>query len=149
MSQRVPDDQDDLKNYLNNIKYSNHYKAFSGSKRRENVKAILEIIEKEKNPDINFDELDIEIEHIHPDSQSIDNSRLGNLMLLEKELNEKCKNKSLIEKIQFYKQSKLSMAKEIVDDYQDFNIDKRLNHIVEDVYEIIQELKIEGVENGK
>lgn len=141
MAERVPESKEDLKNYLNNLKYSNQFKPFSGSKKRENVIAILEIIEREKNSDINFDEFDIEIEHIYPDSQSTDNSRLGNLILLEKELNEKCKNKPLIEKIQFYKQSKFSMVKEIADDCQDFNIDERLNRIVEAVYEIIQELK--------
>ena len=87
MADRVPDGKDDLTNYLNNLKYSNHFKQFSGSKKRENVKAVLEIIEKEKNADINFEELNIEIEHIYPDSESVDNARLGNLILLEKELN--------------------------------------------------------------
>lgn len=86
-------------NSFKNIGYSNHWGLYSDSKSKERCKLILELIEQYiSGREVN---MDVTIEHILPDSQSVDNSQIGNLFLLEERLNRRCKDKPLAEKFQY------------------------------------------------
>ena len=61
------------------------------------------------------------------------------MILLESDLNERCKNKTISEKINIYKESKLNLPKEI--DASSFNIQNRTEQIVKIVYKLINELQ--------
>lgn len=142
MSKRIPSSIDSFRTSIQNIRYSSKWKTYSGSKKAENVRAILEIIEKEAGFKGDFDTNKITIEHIAPDAESEDNSVIGNMILLESDLNERCKNKTISEKINIYKESKLNLPKEI--DASSFNIQNRTEQIVEIVYKLINELQQEN-----
>ena len=62
------------------------------------------------------------IEHILPDSQNRENAYIGNLMPLEKNLNDLCDNKSLDEKIQIYERSNFTTARNVAHRYAE-NVD--------------------------
>ncbi|NLG04608.1 MAG: DUF262 domain-containing protein [Clostridia bacterium] len=109
MAERIPSKSDFI-NSIKRIRYSNQHKAYSGSRKREDVIAILELLERELGYDGSFD--DITVEHCYPDAQDIQNAHIGNLILLEKDINEnKCKGKPLPQKVSFYSTSKLEYPK--------------------------------------
>lgn len=84
-----------------NVGWSNHTLFYRDEKNKDRVKIVLELLELH----IGKRELDenYTIEHILPDSQSEDNAMIGNLLPLEKRLNDQCKDKQLKDKIPFYK----------------------------------------------
>lgn len=144
MGERIPSERH-LKNSIRNIKYSNKVKAYSGNKKAENVRAIFEFIEREMGCTLDLPTDSINIEHCYPDSQDDGNElnfSLGNLMLLEKSLNDECQNKNLINKIDIYKRSLLKCPQNLVDNLKNCNFDikERLNKIVEIIYLYIQRL---------
>ena len=115
------------------------WKAYSGARKAENIKAIFELIEREKGTTCEFDGK-INIEHIMPESQSEQNVVIGNLMLLEMEINEKCKDKPLVEKVEYYRESKLFFPQQVAERYDyhgEFNIGERTDEIAELLYEIV------------
>lgn len=104
-------------NSFKNIGYSNHWGLYSDSKSKERCKLILELIEQYiSGREVN---MDVTIEHILPDSQSVDNSQIGNLFLLEERLNRRCKDKPLAEKIPIYNESVLMCPRGFTQRYQD------------------------------
>ena len=120
------------------LKYSaKKWKAYTGGKKAENVNAIFEIIEKENGYTGSFDST-ITIEHILPESQAEDNATLGNLMLIEKEYNDQCKDKSLEQKIPIYQKSKLTIPKTIT---TNLDINNRSQEIAKLLYSFISKLK--------
>ena len=62
--------------------------------------------------------MEVTIEHILPDSQSVNNAQIGNLFLLEEGLNRRCKDKSLSEKFPIYNESVLMCPRGFVRRYQ-------------------------------
>ena len=110
MWSRIPAEEDFI-NHIVHIKYSNVRPAYSGTRKAENVKAIIEVLELENGYSGHFDNLTIE--HCLPDSDTEENDNVGNLILLEKGLNEKCSNKLLREKTKYYKQSCLTLPNSI------------------------------------
>lgn len=129
-------------NFILNIKricYSNQYKAYNGSRKRENASAVLELLERIK--DYNGDFSDATIEHCNPDSESDQNVVIGNLILLESELNNnKCKGKPLKDKIEIYKKSKFKLPHLIYDIFKKeglLDVEKRTNLIAEILYNYI------------
>lgn len=140
MTARLPTKE----NFCNSIKricYSNYWKAFSGRIKRENVHAICEVVEQELGYIGNFDECNIE--HCLPDCESQNNAIIGNLFLLESTLNDCCQNKSLSEKIPFYKQSRFKLPAIIVDAYEkgeDFNKENRTQWFAEILYDYITKI---------
>lgn len=141
MSERIPDDKESLLNYLKNLRYSNHFKVYSGSKNRENVQAVLEILEKEKGCTLDFNALTINLEHLLPDSETVENSVIGNIMLLEKSINDACTNKSLEQKAGIYSLSQLLTPQYISRHYDEFDANSRMNEMVEQLYNLIITLK--------
>ena len=128
-------------NFIMSIKricYSNHVKAYSGSSKRGNAAAILELLEQIRGYDGGYD--GIEVEHCYPDYMSEENAAIGNLILIEGELNDKCKGKQLRDKINLYKESKLKLPLEIWETYNakgNFNIKERTKLIAIELYNYI------------
>lgn len=86
---------------------------------------------------------DYTIEHLHPDASSHDGGNIGNLVVLEKNLNERCKDKPLSEKLSIYAQSEFSTPKLIVSKYSgdpnSFNVDSRASEMAEMILSYFEE----------
>ncbi len=84
------------------IGWSRHASFYSsGDKKRARI--ALETYEKIMSGNDSIEAFTIE--HIQPDSNSHDGGNIGNLVVLERELNERCKDKPLAEKLPIYAQS--------------------------------------------
>lgn len=104
-------------NSFRNIGFSNHWPAYEDSKNKERCQLVLYLIEKYvSGRDIN---IDVTIEHILPDSESIDNAQIGNMFFLERNLNRRCANKPLDEKYDIYNESSLMCPRGFVHRYKD------------------------------
>lgn len=84
------------------------------------------------------------IEHILPDSQDRANAIIGNLMPLEKNINESCKDKQLEEKIPLYDNSNFTTARNVANRYRDnvgtFNINFRATRMADELYNEIDRI---------
>lgn len=94
---------DTFKRTFIELGYSNHYEYYKDSAKKNQVLAALKLIESYLSPGFSFS--DVTIEHIKADSGSKESATIGNLTLLERKLNEKCKDKSIEEKIAIYSDS--------------------------------------------
>ena len=75
-----------------------------------------------------------------PDSKGEENARIGNLLPLEKRLNERCDNKTLSEKLKIYEESSFRSVKKFLETRQrkpDFNLEERTNRLAELFYKEI------------
>ena len=142
MVERMPS-KENFCNSIKRIRYSNHWKAYSGSNKRENVRAIFEIIERELGYTGAFDGFDIE--HCMPDAASEDHAHIGNLMLLEQQINsEQCKGKPLPEKIQYYQNSELELPVKMYNENPSgnvINLDDRSTWIANTLYSYIKKIQ--------
>ena len=120
--------------------WSNRTDIFRDSKDKERVKLVLEIIEKFVSQRTEIGEFTVE--HILPDSEGEKNAHIGNLIPLEKNLNEKCKAKALEKKCVYYKQSSFYTARGIVNRYsgKTFDVTARTKHLAKMIYNNILEL---------
>ena len=134
---RIPNEEW-FKKVFSTIGYSNHFKFYKEPKEKEKTKLVLEVYEEYLG---NRNIRDFTIEHILPDSQMEENSNIGNLLPLEKELNEKCDNLSLKDKIVYYKQSEFRSVQKFVsrfeNDLNKYSIENRRKHLAEDFYKMI------------
>ena len=108
--------------------------AYNDSSCKRKVQIALSIIELIKSGNENVDEFTIE--HLNPDSQSDNNALIGNLLPLEKALNEKCKDKDLADKIQIYRTSNFRFARDFADQYNpnEFDTLKRARIMADMIY---------------
>lgn len=85
------------------------------------------------------------IEHLHPDSADRINANIGNLVLLEPNLNEKNADKPFEEKVGSYYDSQFKTARNVYKRYHEtpnsFSIDKRARAMSERIYSKIDESK--------
>ena len=107
LNKRLPN-RDTFINIFKNVGWSNHTTFYNDSKNKERVKIVLEILEREKS---GRELMEYTLEHILPDSEGEENAQIGNILPLEKLLNERCKNKSLCEKIPIYKESNFAITR--------------------------------------
>ena len=79
---------------------------------------------------------DYTIEHINPDSEDQKNALIGNLLPLEAELNKRCEDKPLNEKIPIYKESRFASTRKFAERYSncEFNPNSRACHIAATIY---------------
>lgn len=150
MIERMPSEVQ-FKQTIKNLKYSHARKAYSSSRKADNIRAIFEILEKDIGCEEDLSSDNTNIEHCYPDSASEDNDVIGNLMLLEKHIEEKCKNKSIEYKKNLYQQSKLELPKLLVEEIGEknsFDIQKRTDKLADTLYEIIYKLSIEPNEEA-
>lgn len=102
-----------------------------------------EILSESKN--MHFDKVAATIEHILPES-FVDSGNqalnIGNLILLEKKLNQECDKKTLEEKYEIYKKSKYCIVQDFLDKdivNNKFVINKRAKDIAERIHKMITE----------
>ncbi len=138
LNKRLPN-RDAFINIFRNIGWSNHTAFYRDSKNKERVKIVLEILEKNRSG-LDLPE-DYTLEHILPDSESEDNALIGNIIPLERHLNERCKNKSLKEKVPIYKESNFAIARGFAIRYENcidnFSVQKRTQFIAELIYDFL------------
>lgn len=137
MIKRIPGEKA-FKSSIKNIRYSHHWTAFSDSKKRENVRAIFEVIERELGYRDSFE--GCTVEHCLPDALSEENSQIGNLMLLEETINKQCDSKNIATKCQYYEKSTLKLPHIVAEDMAEgkgFIMENRSNWIAETLYNYI------------
>lgn len=132
-----------FKTSFKNIGFSNHWGLYKDSKAKERCKLILELIEKYiSNREVN---IDTTIEHILPDSQSVDNAQIGNLFLLESNLNKRCEDKMLADKIPIYYESSLTCPRGFAQRYEnkEFYPANRTEFLAKLMYNNILEIQLD------
>ena len=134
--------EEELENFINSIKkkiptlqifierlkvvgWSNHHDFYKTSKNKERVRIILELIEKHLSKRNELE--NVSLEHVFPDSNNASNALIGNIILLETNINNNCKDKELKEKMQLYKNSNFKMAR---------NFTERYNNVIEFIPEV-------------
>lgn len=113
-----------------NLGYSKHSSVFSTESKKKKVKIVLRLLEEYWGN--NTIDLDFTIEHILPDSQNEENARIGNLLPLEKRLNERCGEKSLSEKVSIYQESTLLSVRKFLETRKkkpDFDLEDRTERL--------------------
>lgn len=136
---------DTFKRTFVELGYSNHYEYYKDSAKKNQVLAALKLIESFLSPGFSFS--DVTIEHISADSGSKESATIGNLTLLERNLNEKCKDKNIEEKITIYSDSNFRMTRSFSNRYNEnpssFKINARATAMAELIYNKI--LKLQNV----
>ena len=137
LNKRLPTEEA-FYNIFKNVGWSNHTAFYNDSSKKERVKIILEVLEKEKS---GRELTDYTLEHILPDSAGEENAQIGNILPLEKRLNDRCKAKPLNEKIPIYKESNFAItrgfAQRYENTYNDFNIQNRTKYMAKQIYNSI------------
>lgn len=140
------DNQKFLSNFVQ-IDYSSKTKDMNDKQKRTNAMtryAIYKIEEKlSECNNTSFNTITATIEHIIPESSSKNEKfilNIGNLIILEKKLNEECKSKTYKEKISFYKKSNYQSVKAFLEEYSNFDkssVEKRSKNIGVELYNLI------------
>lgn len=127
-------------NAFKNVGWSHHGSIYEGEKNKTRVQTVLEILERYNNngncPD------SFTVEHVLPDSENIDNGQIGNLLPLEQRLNDRCKNKSLSEKLPIYGESSFSCSRKFGERFKEreFDPSKRTEYLAKEFYQKILKL---------
>lgn len=136
--ERIPN-KDWFKKAFSTIGYSNCFKFYHDGKEAEKTKLVLETYERYLGAKDALEKYTIE--HILPDSDGEQNSNIGNLLPLEENLNKRCKNLPLEEKITIYKESSFKSVQKFVKTYENktntFEVEKRMSHLADEFYNMI------------
>ena len=149
--------EQELENFINGIKmkipslktfterlktlgWSNHNDFYKSPKNKDRVRIVLELIEEHLSGRINFE--GSSLEHILPDSQDNENALIGNIILLEDNINQNCKDRPLKEKLNFYINSDYKMARVLANRYKDkkFSPQRRADFLANMIYKDILHL---------
>lgn len=124
--------------------WSNHNDFYKDSKNKDRVKIVLELLENFYSGD-DYTDNNYTLEHILPDSQNAANALIGNLIPLEEGYNRKCKDKSFLDKLPYYAQSKYVLARNIAIRYGDkvFDLNKRMDYMAKTLYKDILNLELD------
>lgn len=108
-------------NSFKNVGWSHHWPIYEDPKAKERCSLVLNLLEKYvSGREVN---LEVTIEHVLPDADSIENAQIGNLFLLEENLNRRCGNKPLAEKYKIYQESVLQCPHGFVRQYAEKHFD--------------------------
>ena len=139
----LPEDNRKFISKFVQIKYSSKTNNMDKNQLRKNAitkYAIYKLEEKmsEENK-TSFDTISATIEHIIPESKEENESilNIGNLIILEKNLNEECEDYNFQKKRTIYKNSKYHSARLFVEKYSDeteFSIEARSRDIGDELY---------------
>lgn len=124
-------------NAFKNVGWSHHGSIYEGEKNKTRVQTILESLERYHNYGNCLEPFTIE--HILPDSDMIENGQIGNLIPLEQHLNDRCKDKSLHEKLPIYAESSFRCARNFAQRYREkeFDPSKRTEYMAKEFYQKI------------
>ena len=142
MKERLPG-RNIFYNNIRKIAYSHKKKAYN--QKRENIWAVFEVLERELGYSHEFDRENFNIEHCLPDDGSDERSSIGNLILLEKKLNEKSGNLPIESKLSYYQKSSLNIPRMIAGENpttDSFDINKRTEEIAGKLYDYISKLSL-------
>ena len=133
LQNKLPQEGQFLK-IFQNIGWSNHHGFYNDEHKKRQVQAILELIESIKLGHTVSESFTIE--HVLPDSQAPENALIGNLLPLERNLNDNCKDKPLAEKIPIYKKSQFKTTREFAERYENepFDPHKRADFMAKMVW---------------
>ncbi|WP_424100170.1 HNH endonuclease family protein [Moorena producens] len=121
------------------LKYVNKY-----TKNKKLIQYILFLIEVSKRETKELKPDDMTLEHILSQSSGNDDciGKIGNLLPLAKDLNQKADNKSFKEKIEIYQESEFHLTREFVaNNYQTWGeeqINERTNELADYCYDLVQ-----------
>lgn len=125
-------------NAVKNVGFSKHYDIYKGEKNKERVRVVLEVLEKHyNNGNANANDFEYSIEHILLDSEGEKNSQIGNLIMLEERLNNRCSDKPYKEKVAIYTESKFKTTQRMAEKLNEedtFKPEKRTEYIAELLY---------------
>jgi len=129
------------------INYSSKTNGMDNNQKRKNsiTKYAIYKIEERLSEDnkTNFDTISATIEHIIPESNEKDRElvlNIGNLIILEKNLNEECENYDFEEKLPIYKKSTYHFVKAFLKKYsknKEISIAERSKDMGEKIYNLI------------
>lgn len=129
------------------INYSSKTNGMDNNQKRKNsiTKYAIYKIEERLSEDnkTNFDTISATIEHIIPESSEKDRElvlNIGNLIILEKNLNEECENYNFEEKLPIYKKSTYHFVKAFLKKYsknKEISIAERSKDMGEKIYNLI------------
>ncbi len=114
------------------------------TKNKKLIQYILFLIEVSKSETKEFHPEDLTLEHILSQSSGNDDciGKIGNLLPLAKDLNQKASNKSFQEKIEIYQESEFQLTREFVaNNYQTWGakqINERTNELADYCYDLVQ-----------
>lgn len=125
------------KSSLLSLGWSHVWPLYNETKLKERCKLVLLLLEELKSGERVLG--DYTIEHALPDSGNQENALIGNLLLLEGKLNERCKDKTLKEKLPIYLESRFKTTRDFAKRYRntDFDIEKRIGFIADDLFSMI------------
>lgn len=143
----LPEDNQKFISKFVQISYSSKTKVMDSKQKRRNAitkYAIYKIEEiLSENNHLGFDTLSATIEHIIPESSDTDREyvlNVGNLIILESNLNSECNNLNFEEKISVYKKSNYCSVKCFLEKYSNnetFSIEKRAKNMAKEIYNSI------------
>lgn len=143
----IPKDNQEFVEVFSRLEYSSDIENMGEKERKNNVftKYVIykfeELLSRDKKK--NFNKNIATIEHIEPESSKTDNPNvlnIGNLVLLEKELNNRCNTLSINEKMQIYAESDYCSVAEFLIKYPKYDtesIEDRSQNIANEMYTLI------------
>ena len=117
IEKKLPEEETFITAFSSKGYSSGHHQIFTGSKNADRAKIILMLIEYLLSNKLDL-EFDFTIEHVDLDSNP-NAYKFGNLLPLEESLNQKCKNKSIKEKLKYYSQSAYYITKNFAKNYNE------------------------------
>lgn len=117
--------------------WSHTFQSYAGPRNKDQCKVILELIESQGSKGRPIG--DYTVEHALPDSADEGHAAIGNLLLLEHDLNERCKDLPLVDKLPIYRESGFATTRGFAERYadRDFSVDGRTSYLAKYVYGLI------------
>ena len=129
------------------VGWSHHSGFYEGEKNKERVQTVLEVWERHINNDI-FPN-DFTIEHILDDADSDDNGQIGNIIPLERRLNNNLSEKTYEQKLEKYAESSYKMSRNFASRYKgkEFKPEERGKILAEKFYDEVLLFSIDDNKN--
>lgn len=111
---------------------------FADENNKARCKLVLQLFEEQLSGGVTTG--DFSIEHILPDAESENHSHIGNLLPLEKELNSKCGDKPLPQKLPFYGESCFASTRRFYerhDSFETFDVNSRTLHLGKEIWSMV------------
>lgn len=130
-----------FQNSFSTLGWSHKHAIYKDMKHKEQCRVVLELLEQSQSGQNLVD--DYTIEHIMPDSLEEQSASIGNLLLLEKHLNTRCKNLPLCDKIPIYLESRFSTTRSFAKHYSthEFSIQGRRDYMAQMVFDLAHHQK--------
>ena len=114
LKKKLPN-KENFENAFRNLGYSKYPGFYEGDKNKKTVFIVLELLERYKNNGYCKD--DYTIEHVLDDYENSENGQIGNLILLEANLNSNLNRKEYNYKIEVYKKSNYLTTRSFAERY--------------------------------